>query len=382
MDALELEEPQARADGPPTDGMVGRRRPLSVVTRSRHPFGAAVVTTLGVLLTVALAFAVVQVATVLLAIVLAVFLALGLDPLVKWLGTRGVGRGWAVGLVFGVFAVIVTVFVAFVLPRAIAQVIELAQSVPDAMAAIVRTEWFQTATSTMGIDPEGFRAAVVDVLADPGRLLALTGGLLSTAGGIAGSISNTFVIVVLTLYFLASLEAMKRTFYRLVSAPSRPTVERLTERITDSMGGFVMTMIVLGACNAGIVLLLNILLGLPFPTLMAVVAFFLTLIPVVGSVLFWIVGTTVALFADPTAAIVFALAYLVYMQIESYVLTPRLMGRTIEMPGILVLVGALLGAALLGLLGALVAVPVAAAITLIIREVVLPRQDRAVTHDL
>lgn len=382
MDALDLEKPQAREDEQPTGGVLRTRRPLSVVTRARHPFGAAVVATLGVLLTVALAFAVMQVANVLLAILLAVFLALGLDPLVKWLGTKGVGRGWAVGLVFGVFAVIVAAFVAFVLPRAIAQVIELAQSIPDAMAAITRTEWFQTATSTMGIDAEAFRAAVVDLLADPGRLVALTGGLLAAAGGVAGSISNTFVIVVLTLYFLGSIEVMKRTFYRLVSAPSRATVVRLTETITDSMGGFVMTMIVLGACNAGVVLLLNIVLGLPFPTLMAVVAFFLTLIPVVGSVLFWIVGTAVALFADPTAAIVFALAYLVYMQIESYVLTPRLMGRTIQMPGILVLVGALLGAALLGLLGALVAVPVTAALTLIIREVVLPRQDSVVAHDL
>jgi predicted PurR-regulated permease PerM len=359
-----------------------RRGALSVLTRVAHPFRAGVVVSLGVLLTVVLAFAVARASTVLLSIVLAIFLALGLDPLVKWLERHRVSRGWAIATVFIVFALLVAAVVILVVPRAIAQVIELAAGVPGAMKEISQTDWFLTATSTIGADPKAVSDAVLGFFADPQKLLALSGGILSVAGGVAGAISSTFVIVVLTLYFLSTLDAMKKTFYRFTPAPSRPTVQRLTETITDSMGGFVITMIVLGACNAGIVFLLHWILGLPFPALMALLAFFLTLIPVVGSVLFWVVGTGIALFTSPTSALIFAIAYLIYMQVESYLLTPRLMGRTIAIPGILVLIGALIGAALLGLLGALVAVPITAAITLIVREVVLPRQDRAVPADI
>ena len=117
------------------------------------------------------------------------------------------------------------------------------------------------------------------------------------------------------------------------------------------------------------------LLGLPFAALMAVVAFAITLIPLVGSVLYWMIATSIALFSNPAAALIFAIIYLIYMQLEAYVLTPRVMNRTISVPGSLVVIGALVGGTLLGLLGALVAIPVTASILLIIKQVIIPRQD-------
>jgi predicted PurR-regulated permease PerM len=116
-------------------------------------------------------------------------------------------------------------------------------------------------------------------------------------------------------------------------------------------------------------------LGLPFPQLMAVTAFCITLIPLVGSVLFWAIGTSLALFTSPITALIFAASYLVYMQLEAYLLTPRVMNRTISVPGSLVVIGALVGGTLLGLLGALVAIPVTASILLIVKQVIIPRQD-------
>jgi predicted PurR-regulated permease PerM len=360
----------ATPDGPAAPP---RRRIATVIGR---PFSGGLVVTLGVLAGIAIGVAIVNVATVLVSLLLALFLALALDPLVRRLERAGMRRGWGIALVFVGFLVIVGFLVLFVMPRAIAQVIELAQSIPDVMVQVAQTEWFQVATSTLGAQPQAVSQAIVDYFSDPQHLLALSGGLLSAASGVAGAISSTVVIVVLTLYFVASLDAMKRTFYRFAPAWSRPTVQRLTETITDSMGGFVITMVTLGAINAVLVFLLYFVLGLPFPVLMALVAFFLTLIPVIGSVLFWAVGSVVAVFADPVAALVFAIVYLIYMQVEAYVLTPRLMGRTIAVPGILVLIAALIGATLLGLLGALVAIPIVAIITLIVGEVVLPGQDR------
>ena len=85
--------------------------------------------------------------------------------------------------------------------------------------------------------------------------------------------------------------------------------------------------------------------------------------------LYWIVATVIALFTSPLSALIFAICYLIYIQIEAYVLTPKVMNRAIEIPGSLVVIGALIGGTLLGFIGALVAIPVTASILLIIKQV-------------
>jgi predicted PurR-regulated permease PerM len=138
-------------------------------------------------------------------------------------------------------------------------------------------------------------------------------------------------------------------------------------------------MVTLAFINAIVVLILYTALALPFPLLLAVVAFLITLIPLVGSLMFWVIGTGIALFGDNIVfALVFAVIYLIYMQVESYFLTPRVMNRAISIPGSLVVIGALVGGTLLGLLGALVAVPVTASILIIIKKIWIPRQDSRV----
>ena len=97
--------------------------------------------------------------------------------------------------------------------------------------------------------------------------------------------------------------------------------------------------------------------------------------PLIGSVLYWITATIIALFTGWLPALIFAIVYLIYMQLEAYVLTPRVMNKAISVPGALVVIGAMVGGTLLGLLGALVAIPVTASILLIIKQVFIPRQD-------
>ena len=262
------------------------------------------------LIAVALATALVGVSTVILSIVLALFLALGLDPLVSRIERAGIARGWGIAIVFTAFAVVVALVIWLIVPRVIQQLVEFVQAVPAAMAALASQDWFVTAMDALGANPDAVAEGVAQFFSDPERLLALTGGVVATGFGVIGGISSTIVIVALTLYMLASIEGMKSAFYRFTPAYGRSTVIRLTETITGSMGGFVMTMAVLGALNATLVMLLHVVLRLPFPALMGVIAFFLTLIPVVGSVLFWVVGSVVALFTDPVAALIFAVLYI------------------------------------------------------------------------
>ena len=126
------------------------------------------------------------------------------------------------------------------------------------------------------------------------------------------------------------------------------------------------------------VFFLHVVIGLPFPALMAVIAFVITLIPLFGSVIFLIFASIIALFSSPTQALIFSIGYLIYIQLESYVVSPRVMNRAISIPAALVLIGALVGGTLAGVIGVLVALPMMASILLIIREVVVPKQDRKV----
>ncbi len=110
--------------------------------------------------------------------------------------------------------------------------------------------------------------------------------------------------------------------------------------------------------------------------MLAVIAFFFSLIPLVGTLTgSIIIVLTCLVVGSPTTALIAAIYYLIYMQIEAYVISPRIMGRAVSVPGAVVVIAALAGGSLLGLLGALVAIPVAASILIIYRQVVIPRQN-------
>ena len=347
-------------------------------TRIDRPFAFGFLVTLGGLAALVLGLAVANLSTVLIYIALALFAALGLDPTVRFLERRGLSR--AISVVVAILALIVVAGLVLwmVLPVVIEQISGFVRSVPGMIQEFTRSDLYATLEDQFGDQFESLVADVQTFLTDPGNIAAIGGGALQVGASIANAISGIIVVLVLTLYFVATLPSIKSGLLRLAPARDRARAADITEQITDSVGSYVMGMVVLAFCNALLAFLLYLFLDLPFPPLMATVAFCITLIPLVGSVLFWIIGTGLALFTDPIAALVFALIYLVYMQIEAYVITPRVMNRAIAIPGSLVVIGALAGGTLLGLLGALVAVPVAASILIIIKQVLVPRQDARV----
>jgi len=351
------------------------QRRLGVRALVEHPLTGAFAATLGVLGALVIGSAIASIAAIIAYIVLALFIALGLDPVVRALERRGMKRGAGIGIVFGCFAVIVLAFGVFVLPPVLAQIGAFIATIPTAMIDIQQSDWFLD----MPADTQAALGAGLDqaahTLSQPETIAAIGGGALAVAVGVAGAITAGFIIVALTLYFLASLTAMKGALYALAPARNRPRLSTLTERVTASVGSSLIGSVTLSALNAAVVFLLHLVIGLPFPALMAVIAFVVTLIPLFGSVIFLVVGSIVALFSSPPQALAFALAYLVYIQIESYVVSPRVMNRAVAIPAALVLIGALAGGTLMGVLGVLVALPVVASLLLILREVVVPRQD-------
>lgn len=344
-------------------------------TRIDKPFVFGFLVTLGGLAAVVLGLAVTSLSTVLIYIALALFAALGLDPAVRFLERRGLSRAISVVVVILGLIVVVGLILWMVLPIVIDQIASFVRSVPGMIQDFTRTDVYATLEKQFGDQFETLVADIQKFLTDPGNIAAIGGGALKIGAGIASGVSGAIVVLVLTLYFVATLPGIKTGLLRLAPARDRARAGEITEQITDSVGGYVMGMVVLAFFNALLAFLLYLFLGLPFPPLMATVAFCITLIPLVGSVMFWVIGTGLALFTDPVGALVFGIVYLVYMQVEAYVITPRVMNRAISIPGSLVVIGALAGGTLLGLLGALVAVPVAASILIIINQVWVPRQD-------
>jgi len=352
-----------------------RRLTTAVVAGLDHPVALGFLVTIGVLIALVLGLAVTSIGAILVYVVLAMFLAVGLDPLVRRLERNGMKRGAAIAIVFCGFAVVMAALLIFVFPPVLAQIGQLITAVPEAIAAIPQSAWFAALDADTqqavlaGIDQAG------DWITAPATLAHLGGGLLSAGIGLIGAVSATFIVVALTLYFLASLAASKRALYALAPARSRARVEDLTDRITGSVGSALLGSVTLSIINAAVVFVLHLLIGLPFPALMAVIAFVITLIPLFGSVIFLVLGSLVALFTSPLQALIFAICYLVYIQIESYVVSPRVMNKAISIPPALVLIGALVGGALLGIVGVLLALPVIASLLLILREVIVPRQN-------
>ncbi|NQX35388.1 AI-2E family transporter [Herbiconiux sp. VKM Ac-2851] len=329
--------------------------------------------TLGGLMAIALGFAFTQLSTVVICIIGALFLALGLDPLVRWLTRRRIPRGFSILIVFVLVIAFAAAVFLLVIPAVVDQVAELVQNLPGAIAAVTKEPWF---TRVFG-DTSGSEQLEKDLasfLSDPVNLVSLGGGVLKIGTAVANGVSGGILVVVLTLFFLGSLDAVKNSFYVLVPMSRRAAVVDITDQIVGSIGKYVSGQVLLAATNGVFGFIAMVLVGVPYAGALAVVAFLLALIPLVGTVISAVLVTFVALTVSPLTAVIIGVYFLVYMQVEAYVLSPRVMNKAVDVPGILVVIGALVGGTLLGVLGALIAVPVVASVLIVVKQVVVPRQ--------
>jgi predicted PurR-regulated permease PerM len=348
-----------------------------VFTELGHPFRWGFAAAAGALIAIALGAAITSLSTVLIWFGIALFIALALDPLVSWLEAHRLRRGLAITVVFAGFAVVFAGLIALVVPVAVVQITQFASSVPGYVAELQKSDWFTAIVSATGQGTwyQTLLTQVQEWLSNPANLLALGGGALSIGSGVIDFASGSFVVLVLTLYFLATLKAIKTALVRLAPAYSRPRLADFADRMAAAVGNYVSGMAILATCNAIFSFIVLSLLGVPFAALLAVAALLLTMIPMIGSPVFWLVATLVSLFTSGWAALIWTVAYNVYIQIEAYVMTPRIMTKAVSIPGLLVVMGAVVGGALFGLVGALVAVPVTASLLMLVEEVFLPRQD-------
>jgi len=285
-------------------------------------------------------------------------------------------RQMAIATVFVALLAVLTFVLWQLVPTVIAQTSTFVQKAPTAIDSIKQLGIVTSLDNQFGGSISNAINSASQFLADAKNWPTMLGGVVQVGLNVFSGFLGAIIVIILTLYFMSSMDRFMAYIYSLVPTSKRKTFQSLAEQIANSIGRYVMGQTTIALINATCGFIMMSIVGVPFSLVLTCITFGLALIPLVGSISGAAIVVVFALAQSPTAALVAGIYYLVYMQIESYVLAPRIMSKAVAVPSAVIMVAALAGGALLGVLGALVAIPVAASIILIIRQVWVPRQEK------
>jgi predicted PurR-regulated permease PerM len=340
--------------------------------RRSHPYYIGFAGGLGLLLAYYLAGALIAITNVLVLVFIALFFAVGLNPLVERLERRGLKRGWAVMLVALSCLLLLAGFVTAIAQPLAEQTSALIASLPQHLASLARNPTVKHVDAKYDIVG---RLQKTFEQADTAQMIA--GGILGFSAFVISSVFETFTVVVLTVYFLGSLPSIKRAVYQLVPASRRVRVSGLGDQVLNRIGGYVSGAATVAVLAGLVALVMLAVLGVPFLLPLALLIAMTDLLPLVGATIGAVAVTAIVLIDSPLKAVVAAIFFVVYQQFENFVVYPRVMARSVDLPPMIAVIAALIGAALLGVVGALLAIPLSAGALYIVREVLLTRQDRS-----
>jgi predicted PurR-regulated permease PerM len=326
---------------------------------------------LGALLAYWLGTQLLAISSVLILVVVAMFLAAGLNPVVDFFVRRGLRRSYAVLAVIVMVVVTLGLFVLAIVPVISDQVAAITENAP---------EWFDELQRNRQIQDLNQKYDVFDraesYIEQGGFTSSLFGGVLGVGLAVLSTLLNAFIVVVLTLYFLSSLQATKTALYRLAPHSRRDRVTKLGDRVLGSIGGYVSGAFIVATCAGLSSLIFLFVVGLgEYAVALAFVVALLDVIPMIGATIGAVIVSAIGFATDVKIGLACVIFYLIYQQIENYVIYPRVMSKSVDIPGAVTVIAALVGAALLGVVGALLAIPTAAAILMLTREVFIRRQD-------
>ncbi|MBB2942071.1 putative PurR-regulated permease PerM [Actinoplanes lutulentus] len=342
-------------------------RPLN----RRSPFLFGFLFGLGVILAYALFLGLRNAASILVLIFIALFLAIGLNPAVERLRRWGMRRGFAVAIVaLAVVGLLVGGLIALI-PPLVTQTTELINNAPETIESFRRSETVNELIQRYDI------VTKVQSAINAGTVGNAVGGVVGGARLLFGTVFNILTVLVLTIYFMAAFERIKAAGYSLVPGTRRERVQLLTDEILTKVGAYMVGALAIAILAGFSTFALALVLGLAYPFALAVVVAVCDLIPQIGATLGAVVVSLVGLGSSITDGIVCIVFFIVYQQIENYLIYPNVMRRSVKVSDVAALVAALVGVGLFGVIGALVAIPMVAAIQLIMREVLVPsQQDR------
>lgn len=344
-------------------------RPL----RRGSPFLIGFTGALGVLVAFGLTRALVSASSVLVLIVVSMFLAVGLNPSVVGLQRRGMRRGFAVTAVFLLVLLLFLVFGLAVAPPLAEQIASFGANLPDYLQQLQQNTTVSELNERYGLIERAQAYIRSGDLAEQAF-----GGIVGVGRIIFGAAFSALTVLILTLYFLSSLPSITAGAYSLVPRSRRTRIQLLGDEILGRVGGYVSGAGIVASCAGISTFVFLEMIGLrEYALALALLVALFDLIPMIGATLGATVVTVVGLVDSLTIGVACLIFFVVYQQVENYLIYPRVMKRSVDVPPALTVIAALLGGALLGVVGALLAIPTAASLLLIIREVVVPRQEQS-----
>ncbi|HVL63962.1 MAG TPA: AI-2E family transporter [Actinomycetota bacterium] len=309
---------------------------------------------------------------VLVLVLVAVFLAVGLDPAVRRLERLGLKRGYAVGAIFLGVVAFLAAFALAVIPPLVEQIGTFAKNLPRYVENVSRTNPRIRDLVAENDIPQKLREAVSDV---PALIGGSFGNVVGIAGSVFGAIFSLLTVMILTIYFVLSLSRIREGSLRLVPKSKRAQARTLLDPILEKIGGYIAGQIAVALTAGALAFLFLAIAGVPYPVALALWVAIAALIPLVGATIGAVPAVVVAFATSFGLGLATLVYFIVYQQIENYVIAPRIMTKAVDVSPAAVLLAALIGGTLLGFVGALMAIPAAASIKLIVHEVVLPRSE-------
>ncbi|MEW1776877.1 AI-2E family transporter [Streptomyces sp. NPDC086777] len=315
---------------------------------------------------------VMRVSSMLTLLMLAVFIAISLEPIVAWFTRRGLRRGWAVAIVLTGFVVVLGGFLALVIPPVTKEITALVNAVPGWLKQLHDHQ------STIGHLEDRFHLVEKgkEQIGTGGGASGLAGGILGAGQKVLSTVASTAIVITVTLYCMAALPAIKEFCYRFVAASRRERVEGVAEEIMNRIGKFMLGNLVTSGIAGVATFGWCAATGVPYAAALGVFTALMDLIPIVGSTLAGIVVSLVALSVSLPIAIATAVFYVVFRVAEDYLIVPRAMKFAVDVHPLVTVLAVLVGGALLGVIGALVAIPAAVAVGLVLDEYVFPKKER------
>jgi predicted PurR-regulated permease PerM len=336
-----------------------------------HPFVFGFTGALGVFAAWMLIQAITNSRQVLILIVVSLFLAVGLNPAVEALQRRSVRRQWAVALVF---LGVLLVFVGFgfaIVPPLTSEITAFIDHVPSYIEQLQQNARIRELDQRYQLLNK-LQTTVTN--ANFGK--QAVNGIVGVGKVVVGGVFSTLTVLILTLYFLGSLPTIKNFFYRMAPRSRRARVALLGDEILVRIGGYVAGTVTVALIAGTSAYLFLLIVGVPFNLPLALIVALTAFIPLVGATIGAALVCVVAFFDGTGTGIACVVFFVVYQQIENYVIHPRVMKRAVDVHPAVTIVAALVGGTLLGIVGALLAIPTAASIALIVREVIVPRQEK------
>jgi len=338
----------------------------------RNPFVVGFVATMGVLLAIAVAAAIYSIRGTLVLVFLALFIAVGLEPAVEFFTRHHMRRSFAVLFVVLIGTGIVAGFVYSAISPIEREINQLVVQVPKWRAQI------SSGKGTVGHLAQQLHLS--DYLGGKGVGSIATDiatGALGAGKIVLSAVSSFLIVLVLTIYFLAALPAIKSFSTHLVPESRRRRYELLLDEVLAGVGGYLLGNLFTSLVAGVGTFLWCTVFGIPYPILLGLLVALFDLIPVVGSTIAGVIVSLVALSVSLPVAASTGAFYIAYRFAEDYVLVPRVMRQAVNVSPVLTVLAVVIGGAFLGIIGALVAIPIAAGIKLVVEQTVFPRLENS-----